>query len=282
MTRCGWLTSSPTCPWRCWAGCAATGCCTSRPRRASPAPTAGHPATAGSSPSLTRPPGRPARDHHHGDHPLRHRRRAGLGPAASTPDSPLRLARPRWPAASHRGHPDPPPLHHLPGDRHPQPRVAMVLRLRSSRPPRSTAYGSRFSAVSISAHVRLAASSGRPPRNSVAPAADRWTWLRRRLRPAVARPAARSRASRSLDRPAPPGRLTPARSAAVPERPRPLPRLAVTPSPRTWPNRHQNAPHPPRRGKIARLKTGCRGLGRIWIFLGRTRRVADCDVRGPW
>src|SRR5262249_32905971 len=45
------------CLWKCWGGCALTGCCTSRCRPASPAPTAGHPATAGSSPSRTRPPG---------------------------------------------------------------------------------------------------------------------------------------------------------------------------------------------------------------------------------
>src|SRR5512142_437088 len=32
MTRCGSLTSSLTCPLRSWAGCAATGCCTSRCR----------------------------------------------------------------------------------------------------------------------------------------------------------------------------------------------------------------------------------------------------------
>src|SRR5215470_13663297 len=47
MTRCGWPTSSRTCPWRSWAGCAVTGCCTSPSRPASPASTAGRPATAG-------------------------------------------------------------------------------------------------------------------------------------------------------------------------------------------------------------------------------------------
>ena len=50
----------------------------------------------------------PAGHHHDGHHPLRHRGRAGLGPAASPADPPLRLDRPRRPAAGDRRHPDPP------------------------------------------------------------------------------------------------------------------------------------------------------------------------------
>ncbi len=54
---CGWLTSSLTCLQRSWAGCDVTGCCTSPPRSAGPAPTAGHRSMAGSSPSPAPPPG---------------------------------------------------------------------------------------------------------------------------------------------------------------------------------------------------------------------------------
>jgi hypothetical protein len=45
MTRCGWLTSSRTCPCGSWAGYAVTGCCTPGPgppaRHQRPAPRHG-------------------------------------------------------------------------------------------------------------------------------------------------------------------------------------------------------------------------------------------------
>src|SRR5262249_8683982 len=58
MTPCGWPTGSLTCPWRCWAGCALTACCTSRCPNASPARRAGLPSLAGRSAPAARPPGR--------------------------------------------------------------------------------------------------------------------------------------------------------------------------------------------------------------------------------
>ena len=51
---------------------------------------------------------RPSGDHDDADHPVWHRGRAGLGPAAPPADSPLRVAGPRWLAAGDRGNPDPP------------------------------------------------------------------------------------------------------------------------------------------------------------------------------
>jgi hypothetical protein len=51
--------TSPRCPWRCWCGCAPTAASTMTRHHAHPALAAGHAATAPSSPSPTRPPGRP-------------------------------------------------------------------------------------------------------------------------------------------------------------------------------------------------------------------------------
>ena len=51
---------------------------------------------------------RAGRCHHDSDHPVRHRRGASLGPAASPAHPPLRLAGSRRSAARHRGRPDPP------------------------------------------------------------------------------------------------------------------------------------------------------------------------------
>ena len=91
MTRLAYC--SRICQRSCWAGCARTGCCTSRRRRA-PAAVADRPGTAGSSSSLPAELARAAGDHRHRDHPVRHRRGSVLGPAAPPADQPGRLGAP--------------------------------------------------------------------------------------------------------------------------------------------------------------------------------------------
>jgi hypothetical protein len=118
---CAWHTGSLTCLWRYWAGCARTACCTSPSRSGCRGRRAGLPGTAGSSPSQTRRPGRSRTHHHDGDYPVRHRGGAGLGPAAPSPQPPLRLAGPRGPLPVIEGTLIRLQVDHLPGDRNPKP-----------------------------------------------------------------------------------------------------------------------------------------------------------------
>ena len=95
LTRLAWLLRDL--PVEVAGRCAATGSCTSRLRPA----RHGRPPRAGGAPARGRAQARgpedlagPGGDHHHPDHPVRHRHRRGLGPAAPAAGKPLRLGGP--------------------------------------------------------------------------------------------------------------------------------------------------------------------------------------------
>ena len=186
------------------------------------------------------------------DRPVRHRRRTGLGPAAPPADPPLRLAGPRRPAAGHRGHPDPPaggsparrpatPSRCGCGARSPAPRPAEVDRLWQ-------AFLRRFDLEHTFRLFKQVLGWTAPKIRDPA-AADRWTWLiitvHAQLR--LARPLAGD-LRLPWERPAPPGRLTPARvRRGIPEHPRgpALPgRCAETRQTRTRPAARVEEPPP--------------------------------------
>ena len=123
LTRLAWLLAGL--PVGCWAGCAATGSVlpgasarTGHERPARPArcrgQARGRAVLAG-----------PAGHHRHRDHPVRHRRRHGVGPAAPAADQPRRLGGPRRGTAGHRGNPH--PAARQPPARQPQPGTTLAM-----------------------------------------------------------------------------------------------------------------------------------------------------------
>ena len=215
MTPCGWLTSSLTCPWRSWAGCAATGCCTSPSRPRQPG-TNGRPTPA--RPGVRpRRPGHlagPGRDHHHETtrygtaaahawdrlHPRLTHRSAWLdhdGPLPVIEGTLIRLQ-----------------VDHLPGDRHPKP--VWLWCSAAGAPPAEVdrlwqAFLRRFDLEHTFRLFKQVLGWTAPKLRDPA-AADRWTWLIIACHAQLwlARPLAAD-LRLPWERPAPPGRLTPAR-----------------------------------------------------------------------
>ena len=127
----------------------------------------------------------------------------------------VRLARSRRPAAGHRGNPDPAAGRSPARRPRPQARVAVVVTDRRAACMTWTGCGRRSCAVSTwstPSGCSSRSSAGPPRRSATRPAADRWTWLiitcHAQLR--LARPLAAD-LRLPWERPAPPGRLTPAR-----------------------------------------------------------------------
>ena len=180
---------------------------------------------------------------------------AGLGPGAPPAHPPLRLAGPRRPAAGHRGHPDPPAGRSPARRPGPQAGVAVVLTAPAPRPLTWTGCGRRSCAVSTwstPSGCSSRSSAGPPRRSATRHAADRWTWLiitcHAQLR--LARPLAAD-LRLPWERPAPPGRLTPARvRRGFQEHPRdrrpawPVHRNPASPAPAARQGRRTAAPHP--------------------------------------
>ena len=179
--------------------------------------TSGRPPQARRRVRLRRPDdlARPGGHHHHRHHPLRHRRRQRLGPAAPPADPPRRLARPRRRPPGHRGHPDP-AAGRAPA-RRPRPETGVAVVLTHRRHRRATWTGSGRRSCADSTWNTPSGCSNRPsagpPRSSATPtpptagpgsiiAAHTQLRLARHLTEDLRRP---------WERPAPPGRLTPAR-----------------------------------------------------------------------
>ena len=203
----------------CSAGCAPTGSCAlPAPRQRRPGdrrPPAASTAPSSPWPSPTTWPAPHAR-HHAPTPPATAPPHADrLGPAAPPADPPRRLARPRRRAADHRGHPD--PAAGRPPARRPRPRnrCGCGPPPPAPPPPTSTAAGRPSCAASTSntpSGCSSRPSAGPAPKIRDPDAADRWTWLiiaahtQLRLARALA-----ADLRRPWERPAAPGRLTPAR-----------------------------------------------------------------------
>ena len=121
----------------------------------------------------------PAGDHHHGHHPLRHRRRAGLGPAAPPADPPSAWIDHDGPLPVIEGTLIRLQVDHLPGDRDPKP-VWLWCSL-TGAPPADVdrlwqAFLRRFD-LEHTFRMFKQVLGWTAPKLRDPQAADRWTWL---------------------------------------------------------------------------------------------------------
>ena len=196
----------------------------------------------------------PAGQHEHADLPVRNSGDRRLGPGAPPAHPPRRLAGPRRSAARHRGHPDPAAGGSPARGPRPQARVAVVLPHRRRPGQRGPVWQAFLRRFDLEHTFRLFKQvlGWTVPKIRNPEAADRWTWIiitaHTQLR--LARPLAAD-LRLPWERPASPGRLTPARvrrgfrnirATACP--PQPAHRNPASPDPAGHQGRRTGGPHP--------------------------------------